>query len=69
MVAMAVAWFPKGYSLTTGNMRSIAEEVHDRSHENGFHVPCSSFDGQWHGIVVRSKESKPLTKLQLQKNV
>ncbi|KAH3697092.1 hypothetical protein DPMN_084577 [Dreissena polymorpha] len=64
-----VAWFPKGYSLTTGTMRSIAEDVHDRCYEQTIHIPCSSFDGQWHGIVVRTKTGQPLTKLQLQKDV
>jgi hypothetical protein len=64
-----VAWFPKGYSLTTKTIRDITEEVHTCAHNNGIHVPCSSFDGQWHGIVIRSTDNKPLTILQLQKDV
>ncbi|KAH3898006.1 uncharacterized protein LOC127864724 [Dreissena polymorpha] len=64
-----VAWFTKGYSLETKKMREIAEEVHNRCHESGIHIPCQSFDGQWHNLVVRDSENNPLTTLQLQKDV
>ncbi|KAH3696893.1 hypothetical protein DPMN_084376 [Dreissena polymorpha] len=50
-------------------MRDIAEEVHNRCHESGIHIPCQSFDGQWHNLVVRDSENNPLTTLQLQKDV
>lgn len=49
-----VAWFPKGYSLTTEVFRNIVEKVHDKCQAHGIHVPCESFDGQWHSIVVGS---------------
>ncbi|KAH3784521.1 hypothetical protein DPMN_162478 [Dreissena polymorpha] len=64
-----VAWFPKGYSLKTTTMRTIAEHVHNMCHDAGIHVPCQSFDGQWHNIVVRSLTNSPLTVLALQKDV
>ena len=64
-----VAWFPKGYSLKVTTMRHIAEHVHNMCHDAGVHVPCESFDGQWHNIVVRSLTNDPLTILQLQKDV
>ena len=35
----------------------------------GLHVPAVSFDGQWHNMAVRSLQKKPLTMLQLQKDV
>lgn len=64
-----VCWFPKGYSLSTENMRLIVEEVHKKCHSHGIHIPCQSFDGQWHGLVTRTKDGCPLTILQLQKDV
>ncbi len=50
-------------------MRQIAEEIHTRCYESGVHVPCQSFDGQWHTLVVRSLTGEPLTIFQLQKDV
>ena len=64
-----VCWFPKGYSLKTETLRSVSEDVHNRCHEAGIHIPAESFDGQWHNLVVRSVEGQPLTVLQLQKDV
>ncbi|CAG2203306.1 unnamed protein product [Mytilus edulis] len=64
-----VCWFPKGYSLTTNVFRNIVENVHNQCHTAGVHIPCSSFDGQWHNLAVRDKDGKPLTMLQLQKDV
>ncbi|XP_052820581.1 uncharacterized protein LOC128246428 [Mya arenaria] len=64
-----VAWFPKGYSLTVETMRRIAECVHTECHRQGIHIPCESFDGQWHNIVTRTTENKPLTIHQLQRDV
>ena len=64
-----VCWFPMGYSLTTQVFRKIVESVHNQCHNAGIHIPCSSFDGQWHNLAVRDKDGKPLTMLQLQKDV
>ena len=64
-----VCWFPKGYSLTCKVFRNIVEEVHNNCHKAGIHIPCSSFDGQWHTLAVRDANGKPLTILQLQKDV
>ena len=64
-----ICWFPKGYSLNTETMRSIYEKVMNECHRKGLHVPAVSFDGQWHNIAVRSVQNKPLTILQLQKDV
>lgn len=50
-------------------MRLIVEEVHKKCHVHGIHIPCQSFDGQWHGLVTRTKDGCPLTILQLQKDV
>lgn len=48
-----VGWFPKRYSLDAGTMRDIAEEVHTLCSAGGIHVPCESFDRQWHLLVVK----------------
>ncbi|KAH3882766.1 hypothetical protein DPMN_006711 [Dreissena polymorpha] len=64
-----IAWFPKGYSLDCETMRFIAEEVHTRCTQTGINVPCQSFDGQWHPLVVRSLDGQPLTAFQLQKDL
>lgn len=64
-----VAWFPKSYSLTTEVFRNIVEKVHDECQAYGVHVPCESFDEQLHSIVVRSLDHRPLTVLQLHKDV
>ena len=64
-----VAWFPKGYSLDAGTMRIIAETIHTTCHNGGIHIPCESFDGQWHLLAVRSADNKPLTLYQLQKDL
>ena len=64
-----VCWFPKGYSLSTENLRQIVEEVHTQCHRNGIHIPCQSFDGQWHVLVTRTKDGKPSNLFQLQNDV
>jgi hypothetical protein len=64
-----VGWFTKGYSLDALTMRKIAENVHTQCTESGIHVPCQSFDGQWHTLVVRDVEGEPLTIFQLQKDI
>ncbi|CAG2256264.1 unnamed protein product [Mytilus edulis] len=63
-----VSWFPRGHSLSTENLRNITEQVHTLCHREGIHIPCQSFDGQWHGIVTRNKNGQPLTVFQLQKD-
>ena len=64
-----VCWFPKGYSLNTETLRRVSEDVHNRCHEAGIHIPAESFAGQWHNLVVRSVNGQPLTILQRQKDV
>ncbi|CAG2203301.1 unnamed protein product [Mytilus edulis] len=64
-----ICWFPKGYSLTSKVMRSIAERVLDECKEQGLHVPSIAFDGQWHTIAFKSVADEPLTRLQLHRDV
>ena len=64
-----VCWFPKGYSLSNETLRKVAENVHNTCHKACIHLPAESFHGQWHNLVVRSIDGKPLTILQQQKDV
>jgi hypothetical protein len=64
-----ICWFPKGYSLTTEVFRQIVEYVRNKCHQENLHIPCSSFDDQWHNMAVRDVCGRPLTILQLQKDV
>lgn len=68
-VTAPVCWFTRGYSLDSGTMRNIANHVSDACNKIGLHIPATSFDGQWHVLAVRDEHDKPLTKLQLQKDV
>ncbi|KAH3717370.1 hypothetical protein DPMN_060156 [Dreissena polymorpha] len=65
----SVCWFTKGYSLDCSTMRTIAEHVMNECKKAGIHIPAVSFDGQWHVLSVRDDNDKPLTVLQLQKDV
>ncbi|KAH3888912.1 hypothetical protein DPMN_012957 [Dreissena polymorpha] len=67
--SVPVCWFPKGSSLDTCTMRNISESVLNTCAEAGIHIPAVSFDGQGHNIAVRDVNEKPLTLLQLQKDV
>ncbi|KAH3864844.1 hypothetical protein DPMN_027873 [Dreissena polymorpha] len=64
-----VCWFTKGYSLDCSTMRMIAEHVMNECKKAGIHIPAVSFDGQWHVLSVRDDNDKPLTVLQLHKDV
>ena len=64
-----INWFPKGYSLNVNIMRKFLISVQNDYYQRGVHAPAICFDGQWHNLSVRSEESKPLTLLQLQKDV
>ena len=43
--------------------------MHTECTKAGLHIPCQSFDGQWHSMINRSVTGKPLTVYQLQKDV
>ncbi|KAH3724879.1 hypothetical protein DPMN_050706 [Dreissena polymorpha] len=50
-------------------MKRIAEHVLNVCHDAEIHIPAISFDGKWHLLAVRDANNKPLTKLQLQKDI
>lgn len=67
--AIPIAYGLKGYSLKSESLRNMINHVVQTCHASGLHVPVISFDGQWARIAMRDKDGKPLTILQLQKDV
>ena len=67
--AVPVAYGLSGYSLKVENVRDMIYNILMACKKRKLHVPVISFDGQFYKIAVRSKTGKPLTLLQLQKDV
>lgn len=67
--AVPIAYALKGYSLKAEQMRSMCRDVIKACVDKGLRVVCLSFDGQWLTLVHRDHDGKPLTLLQLQKDV
>ncbi|MES9902851.1 MAG: hypothetical protein ABW168_09220 [Sedimenticola sp.] len=67
--SVPIAYGLKGYSLPTSILRTMIEDVLHACAKQGLYVPICSFDGQWSRIAVRDRNDKPLTVLQLQKDV
>ena len=67
--SLPVAYAMKGYSLSTPIMRAMHEDILQKCYDKGIDVACSCFDGQWLKMATRSRDDKPLTLLQLQRDV
>ncbi|XP_062569232.1 uncharacterized protein LOC134231307 [Saccostrea cucullata] len=67
--SLPVAYAMKGYSLGTQVMRDMHEHVLQACHEKKLQVIASCFDGQWAKLRTRDKKGKPLTLMQLQRDV
>lgn len=67
--SVPVAYALKGYSLGTKPMRSIHNYVLQAGHDENLDVICSCFDGQWIRLATRDENNRPLTILQLQRDV
>lgn len=67
--AIPVAYALKGYSLTCAQMRSMCDDVLKFCTEKEMNIVCMAFDGQWLKLIVRDADGKPLTLLQLQRDV
>ena len=67
--ASPVAYAFKGYSMRSDVMRNMIECVLQECYERGLYTPVVSFDGQWFSLAIRDSSGKPLTMLQLQKDV
>ena len=63
-----IAYALKGYSLSTEQLREMID-VQNKCKAEGIDVLCEATDGQWARNCMRSKEGKPLTCIQYQKDV
>ncbi|CAC5368651.1 unnamed protein product [Mytilus coruscus] len=59
----------KGYSLTTQTMRTMNEHILEECNARGIDIVCTCFDGQWIKLATRDVDERPLTLLQLQRDV
>ena len=67
--SLPVAYAMKGYSLPIKPMRDMHEHILNECREKGIEVVCSCFDGQWIKLATRDLNNRPLTLLQLQRDV
>ena len=67
--AVPIAYALKGYSMSVELMRRMLYDVLEACANRGLYTPIVSFDGQWSTLAMRSTTGKPLTILQLQKDV
>ena len=67
--SIPVAYAMKGYSLGVKQMRAMHDTVLQSCHSSGLDIVCSCFDGQWVKVATRDGKDKPLTLLQLQRDV
>ena len=67
--ALPVGYALKGYSLATKTIRNMHDELLQACHQKNINVVCSCFDGQWLKLATRDKNDKPLTLIQLQRDV
>ena len=67
--ASPIAYTFKGYSMKSDVMRSMIECVLEECYKRDLYTPVVSFVGQWFSLAVRDTSGKPLTILQLQKDV
>ena len=66
---LPVAYAMKGYSLPIEIARGMLKSVIETLYANGIELACLSTDGQFHKIICRGIEDRPLTLGQLQKDV
>jgi hypothetical protein len=64
-----VAYAMRGPSLDSVTMRAMNDSVIRACHEKGVRIVGMSIDGQWEKLVTRDASEKPLTLIQLQKDV
>ena len=64
-----VAYALKGPSMSNETLREMTDYVIQKYIDNGLSVLATSSDGQWHKYGTRDNKNKPLTVLQLQKDV
>ena len=67
--AVPLAYGLSGYSLKVENIRVMLHKIIEVCAHEQLHVPVVSFDGQLIKIALRDSNGRPLTILQLQKDV
>ena len=67
--ASPVGYAFKGYSMRADVMRNMIECVLQECYVLGLYIPVISFDAKWFSLAIRDSHGKPLTMLQLQKDV
>ncbi|XP_076088264.1 uncharacterized protein LOC143058683 [Mytilus galloprovincialis] len=67
--SLPIGYAMKGYSLPTSPMRNMHNAMLQACYDKDIHIACSCFDGQWIKLASRDASDKPLTLLQLQRDV
>ena len=62
-----IAYFLRGYSLSCDIVRKIVNDIHQKLHDFGLHIPVVTLDGEWSKLVFESADGRSLTLLNLQK--
>lgn len=55
--------------MTTQTMRTMNEHILEECNARGIDIVCTCFDGQWIKLATRDVDERPLTVLQLQRDV
>ena len=67
--ALPVCYAMQGYSLPVDTMRKMMNDVLQACYDHGIHIACTCFDGQWIKLANRSSTNKPLTLIQLRRDI
>ena len=62
---LPIAYGLRGSSMPMKIMRNMIDDIRDELKEQNSKVLCEVYDGQFHPIIVKSEDGKPLTRLQL----
>ncbi|CAC5400791.1 unnamed protein product [Mytilus coruscus] len=54
--SVPIGYAMKGYSMTTGVMRYMVNDILEKCYHGGLYVPVISFDGQWYTICSFRKQ-------------
>ena len=58
-----IAYGLKGPSLSNKTFQNMRNDIRNELHFRNTSVLCEVYDGQFHDIIVKSDEGKPLTRL------
>ncbi|CAH1798622.1 unnamed protein product [Owenia fusiformis] len=63
-----VAYAMKGSSMRTNVMRDMVDSVFYKCQKQGLYMPIVTYDGQWLPLAIRTRDGRPLTLMQMQKD-